>query len=766
MPLQKLELRPGVNRESTNYANEGGFFVSEKVRFRGGYAQKIGGWQNITSSANTFSGVARYMWNYVTSFAQNLLAIGTNQKLYIEFGGTYYDITPLSDTVTLGADPISTTSGSKLVTVTDTAHGATVGTFVNISGATAVGGITLSGQYEIIGVPTNDTFTVIASSTASSSATGGGSSVVVQYDINCGPAVATSAIGWGGAPWGYGEWGDNTALDTPMRLWSIVNYGDDAIFAEREGKIYYWTRDTNNWSRAVTLATKINTVPKVSTTATFASGATTIVVADATGINTGSVIAGSGIPSGAYVTTSWTGSTSLTLSAATTSSGTVTAITSSYSGRQAPDDSMMVNISSVNDFLICCGSKPYDPTNFTTEFDPLLVRWSDQGNPYEWVPELTNQSGEQRLSNGSYIVTSIATRQEILVFTDTAVFSMQYVGPPFVWSFNLMDQDISIASQNAAVAVNNAVYWMGRDKFFVYDGRVQVLPCSLRQHVFSTLNIDQITQVMVGINEPYSEIWWYYAGTDSNVNNLYVAYNYLDGSWHYGSLNRTAYVQQTLRYYPMLANSIQTTYLAAGINSTDTVITVLNGSSLPPSGTILIDSENISYTAVTGNTLTGCVRGVNNTLAASHSIYASVTMKAPNQVLFHEIGWDNLETNVPEPITAFIQTSDFDIGDGDHFAFVSRIIPDVKFLGSNTGNGNTPAVTLTLYPHNYPGAPYGTGDADTVTASVVLPVEQYTEQVYTRIRGRQLAFRVTSSDLGVAWQMGAMRLDIRPDGRR
>jgi hypothetical protein len=547
-----------------------------------------------------------------------------------------------------------------------------------------------------------------------------------------------------------------------MRLWSIVNYEDDLIFAEREGNIYYWTDDTTSWSRAITLQAKINSVPKVATTATFASGVTTIVVSDATGIETGSVIAGSGIPSGAFVTVAWTGTTSLTLSAATTASATV-AITASYAGRHAPDESLMINTSPVRDFLICFGSKPYNPIDFNPAFDPLLIRWSDQENPYEWVPALTNQSGEIRITNGSTIVTAVSTRQEIVVFTDTAIYSMQYVGPPFVWSVNLLDQDISVASQNAVIAVNNSVYWMGQDKFFVYDGRVQSLPCTLRQHVFSTLNRSQISQVMVGINEAYSEIWWFYPGTDSDTNSLYVAYNYQDGSWHYGSLNRTAFVQQTLRTYPMLAFGVQETYLAASISATDTTINAINAGSFPTVGTLLIGSEKITYTGRSSNTFTGCVRGVNGTTAVSHSIYDSIGLSAPNQVMFHEVGWDDLSTGMAEPITAFIQTSDFDIGDGEQFSFVSRIIPDLKFLGSSA---SSPSVTLAVYPHNYPGAVYGTPDIDSVQATVVLPVEQYTEQVYTRIRGRQLALRVTSTDLGVAWQMGAMRFDLRPDGRR
>jgi hypothetical protein len=762
MPLQKLELRPGVNRETTNYANEGGFFVSEKVRFRGGFAQKIGGWQNITTSGGTFVGVCRYMWNYVTRLSQNLLAVATNQKLYIEFGGTYHDITPIRDTVTLGADPIATTNGSRLITITDAAHGATPGTYINISGATAVAGLTISGEYEIIGVPSDNTYTIIAASAANATTTGGGASVVVVYDINSGPSVSTTAIGWGSGPWGSGAWGSSIPVGLPMRLWSIVNYGDDLIFAEREGNIYYWTDDTTTWSRAITLQAKANSVPKVATTATFASGVTTIVVADATGIETGSVIAGSGIPAGTFVTTAWTGTTSLTLSAATTSSGTVS-VTASYSGRHAPDETLVINTSPVRDFLICFGSKPYDPTNFNPTFDPLLIRWSDQENPYEWVPALTNQSGEIRITNGSTIMAAVSTRQEILVLTDTAVYSMQYVGPPFVWSINLLDQDISVASQNAVISVNNAVYWMGTDKFYVYDGRVQSLPCTLRQHVFSTLNRSQISQVNCGINEAFSEIWWFYPGTGNDTNSLYVAFNYQDGSWHYGSLNRTAFVQQTLRTFPMLAFGVQGTYLAANISATDTVITVINGGSFPSAGTLLIGSEKITYTGKSSNTFTGCIRGTNGSNPASHSIYDSVSLSAPNQVLFHEVGWDDVSTGVPEPITAFIQTSDFDIGDGEQFSFVSRIIPDVKFLGSNV---SSPSVTLTVYPHNYPGAAYGTPDIDAVQATAVLPVEQYTNQVYTRIRGRQIALRVTSTDLGVAWQMGAMRFDLRPDGRR
>lgn len=765
MPLQKLELRPGVNREATSYANEGGYFAGDKIRFRSGFPEKIGGWRNITSSGNTYKGVARYLWNYVTTLSQNLLAVLTNQKVYIELGGAYNDITPLAGTVTLGNDPITTTIGSKLVTIAATTHGTSIGTYVTISGATAVGGLTISGSYEVVGVPDADSFTVIASSTASSTATGGGASVVAAYDIDAGPATFTQGIGWGGPPWGQGGWGSNIPTGVSTRLWSAVNYGNDLIFAEREGGVYYWTRDTNTWSRAVTLETKADSIVKVSTTATFASGVTTIVVADATGINTGSVIAGSGIPTGAYVTTAWDGGISLTISAATTESHTISSIgiTASYAGRHAPNETMLVGDSPVNDFIICFGANPYDPTDFDPDFDPMLVRWADQDNPWEWVPEVTNQSGEQRLSHGSFIVAASSTRQEILVWTDTAIFSMQYLGPPFVWGFNLLDMDISIASQNAHVTVNNVTYWMGEEKFYQYSGRVETLPCSLRQFVYSDINTSQLSQVIAGSNEAFNEVWWFYPSANSFVNDRYVIYNYLERIWYYGNLNRTAFSEHSARDYPILAFSVQNSYLDTAIDSSITTVTLLNASSYPSTGVIIIDSEHIEYNGISNNTLLNCVRGYNGSTAASHIQYSTVMYEVPNQILFHEIGVDDESMTVARPIEAYIETSDFDIQDGQSFGYVWRIVPDLNFIGSTA---NDPSVTLTVKPRQNSGSNYTAADTPVVTRTATIPVQQYTGQVYTRIRGRQMAFRVDSTDLGVAWQMGAMRISIRPDGRR
>jgi hypothetical protein len=763
MPLQKLELRPGVNRESTSYANEGGFFASDKVRFRSGYAEKLGGWQNITSNGATFKGVARILWNWVSRTGQNLLGIGTNQKVYVELGGSFNDITPLANSLTLTQNPFSTTSGSKLVTVTASAHGSAIGTYVAFSGATAVASLTLNGDYEIQSVPTANTFTIFSSATASSTTTGGGSLVIAKFDIDAGNPVYTTGVGWGGPPWGQGGWGSNIPTGIPMRLWSMFNYGDDLLFAQREGAIYFWTLNTTTWSRAITLEEKANTVEKTATLAAYASGVTTIVVADATGINTGAVVSGSGIVSGTYVTSTWDGSTSVTISVATTASATASALSFSYSGRHVPDETFMIIDSPVNDFTICMGSTPYDPTNFTPTFDPLLVRWSDQGNPYEWVPEVTNQSGEQGLSHGSYIVAAVNTRQEILVWTDTAVFSMQYIGPPFVWNLTLLDQDISIASQNAPITVNNVTYWMGRDKFFMYTGRVETLPCTLRQFVYSDINYDQLDQVCAGNNEGFNEIWWFYPSANSTINDRYVIYNYLERIWYYGNINRSSWSEHSQRNYPIAAFSIQTSYLATSINSSVTSIALDNASTYPTSGTVTIDSEQITYTAIDGNTLLGCVRGANSTTAASHDIHTIVNFKAPNQILYHELGNDDGSVNPPVPIEAFIESSDFDIQDGQSFGYVWRMLPDLNFTGST---GSSPTVTLTVKPRQNSGSNYTSADQPTVTRTSVIPIQQYTGQVYTRIRGRQMAFRVDSTDLGVAWQMGMMRIDIRPDGRR
>ena len=765
MPLQKLELRPGVNREATTYSNEGGFFAGDKIRFRSGFAEKIGGW--INQSTNTYKGVCRSLFNWITFANDNLLGLGTNQKFYVELNGIYHDITPISQVINLPNDPFATTLNSYAVVVTTTApHNISIGTYVTFSGVSGggvVNGVTLNTSLEVIDVPTSTSFVTRAGQVATSTGSGGGAACVATVDLNAGNATFSLGGGWGGGPWGFGGWGIGSTVASQIRLWSQDNDNENLLFNPRSGPIFYWVKDTTFWSRGITLNAYANTLVKTTTTATFGAGATSIVVTDATGITSGSVISGTGIPAGTYVTTAYTlGSTTVPISATTTlpSAGNYTF---SYAGRHVPNNTYQISTSSTGNFCIAFGSNPYNPTNFSETFDPLLVRWSDADNPTEWVPEITNQSGESRLSYGSYIVTAIDTRQEILIWTDAALFSMQYLGPPYVWGVNLLLQNISIASPNSAITVNNVTYWMGVDKFYQYTGRVETLPCSLRQFVFNDINTDQLAQIVCGTSEGYNEVWWFYPSANSLVNNRYVIYNHLERIWYYGNLERSYWLDSPLRQYPMAAFGYQVSFLSSAITASDTILPMVNAASYPNEGVITIDSEKIYYTGKTTNSLTGCTRGYDGTTAAPHIQYSEVTYRVPNQVMNHENGNDDRSTTEILPIEAYIETSDFDIGDGHNFGFVWRILPDLTFNGSTS---NTPSATITIKARQNSGTNYTQGDSPTVQETQALPIELYTGQVYTRIRGRQMAFRLASTDLGVAWQMGAMRIDIRPDGKR
>jgi hypothetical protein len=774
MPINKIPFKPGINRENTNYTNTGGFVDCNKIRFRTGQAEKIGGWVNAFVG-KTFDGLARSLWNWQTSASENIIALGTNQKYYINYAGEYQDITPLATTVTL-TNPFTTTTGSKKVLVVDTTS-VVVGTWVTFSGATAVSGLTLNGAYEIIQLDTSGYY-ILASTTATPPGATGGGTVTAAYEINAGNIVSTPAIGWGASPWGTGGgWGTASGETVSLRLWSQANFGDDLLFAAHNAALYYWTKDINTYARAVTINTKASTVTKTKQTVSAAvTSSTTFDVINSQGIDIGATITlvsgsgGSSIPAGTYVTTSYAGYTTVTTSAAVTlAAGDI--ISFSYSGKNAPNKVGAVLVSATNQFNVALGSTPYDPSNFSPAFSPLLVRWSDQSVPYDWTPSTTNQSGEQLLSSGSYIVTGLSTRQEILIWTDRALFSMQYVGAPFVFNFQLMMDNISIMSPNAMISVNGQTFWMGQDKFYMYNGTVQTLNCTVRKYVFSNLNTVQADQVICGQNEQFNEIWWFYPSTFSNVNDSYVVYNYLDDVWYYGTLDRTAWLQSSLQTYPMAAFSVQVSYLSAAIGASDTTISILNAYSYPASGTVIIDSEQITYTGVTSTALTGCTRGVNGTLAASHAIYAAVPMYSPNQILFHEVGYDDQSAPTTAPIVAYLQTADFDINGGDHFGYVWRVLPDFTFEGSTSTN---PYLTVTVNGRANLGVPYVSPvDSPSVTNTQhpptppnTYPVEQFTGEIFTRIRGRQMNLYIQSTVLGISWQMGTMRIDMRPDGRR
>lgn len=767
MALQKLQFRPGINKEGTNYANEGGFYNCDKIRFRSGYPEKLGGW--INQANYTFSGVARSLWNWITFDNENLLAVGTSQKIYLQNspGSSYTDITPLrttNPTVTLGANPITTVSGSRLVTITHAGHGAAANSFVTFSGATTVGTTTVSGEYQIVATLTSSTYQIIVASAATSSATGGGAAVVAVYQLDAGATTYAVGSGYGTSGFGLGGYGSGVTV-TPaqqLRLWSFDNYENDLIACPRGLALYYWVKNTISYPRAQLLSAYANTIVKTTTTATSGGAGTTITVADSSFIDIGAVITGANISTTETYVTGVFGTT-VTLSTATTGAA-AGSYDFSYAGRYVPVPCSFIVSSDTNHFTIAGGVNNYDPTSFVGNYDPMLIRWSDQDNPYEWVPSVSNQAGEQHLANGSYLVTGVATRQEILIWSDAALYTMQYIGPPYVWKFDLLMDNLSIASPNAMTTVNSVTYWMGVDKFYQYSGRVETLPCSVRQYIFNNLNRDQIFQVISGSNEGYNEVWWHYPSANSLVNDSYVIYNHLERIWYTGTMSRTAWKDSPLRPYPMAAFSVETSYLPANINASATNILMYNGASYPSAGTVQIDSEQIVYTGVSANTLTGCVRGSLGTTAATHSAGATVSYIVPNQVMYHEYGTDD-QTILATPIAidAYVESSDFDIGDGHNFGYVWRMLPDVTFSGSSATN---PVVTMTIRPRINSGSNYSAAASPTVTETSSYPIEQYTGQVYTRIRGRQMAFKLESTALGVTWQLGAVRIDLRPDGRR
>jgi hypothetical protein len=744
MPLQKLTFKPGINKEGTNYTNEGGWFDCDKIRFRSGNAEKIGGWTRLSN--DFYQGVARALWNWGTLNGANLLGVGTNLKYYIEQGGEYNDVTPIRVTYNNASTPstgnmFSTTNGSNVVTVTLSNYGGVSNDFVTISGSTAVGGIPaseLNAEQQITYVSTSQfTFTTLTPAT-STVAAGGGTAIIASFQINTGLEVEIAGTGWGAGTWpSY----INTTLTNPF---TAASAGVSTLTVTKTahglttGEYVYFSSIasdpcginrlvlqkafpiTSTGANTFTISTVIGSNTYV-TTSTAASGGTVVIntpVAPVRGWGTAASVgigqqlrlwtndnfgedlvlaprggeiyywipAGKIYPSGA---SGGLGTRAKLLSDESTAAG--------YSGQFVPNNTNQIIGSAIQRFVIAFGANPYDPTDANTTFDPLLVRWSDQENPYEWVPQATNQSGEFRLNIGSYIVCAESTRQEILIWSDAAVYSMQYLGPPYVWGFQLLQDNISIMGPNSAITVNNVTYWMGTDKFYRYTGRVETIPSTLRQYVYQDINQDQNFQVFAGSIEGYNEIWWFYCSANSNVIDRYVIYDYLDNVWSYGNMSRTAWLDSGLRTFPMGADT------------------------------------------------------------------------ANYRILYHENGNDDVSGLTPVPINAYIQSSDFDIGDGHNFGFVWRILPDLTFNGSNS---SAPEVTMTVLPRVNSGTPYGMPDDPRVastqnyTAQKTYAVQQFTGQVYTRIRGRQMAYRIESTGLGVAWQMGYPRIDIRPDGRR
>jgi hypothetical protein len=701
MPLQKILFKPGVNKENTRYTTEGGWYEADKVRFRQGNPEVIGGWNPL--SISTFLGVCRSLWNWVLLDGRNIIGVGTNLKFYLENGGAYNDITPIRATSTINNNPFVATNGSATITVTDTSHGASTGDFVTFSGATSLGGnITapvLNAEYQIT-VLTANTYTFTASATANatdvSGSPGGGASVVAAYQISVGPAVQIPLVGWGAGGWGLGTWGNGVGSTVALRLWSQQNFGEDLVFNPRGGGLYYWDAGGGLTSRGVLLNSLGGTVSFTNASPTVVTS--TVLYTEGAALQ----FSGGSLPSGVSAATTYyvfevNGLTFKLLD------GTGAVVGTSGSGTGAV--SLIVDVPTVVNTLIVSDTSRFILTFGVNDYgsatlDPMLIRWSAQDDPFNWTPDPTNQAGFIRISHGSEIITTVQTRQEIIVFTDSAVYSLQYLGPPYVWAPQLLGDNVSIMSTNAAVIASGIVYWMGVDKFYSYDGRVQTLNCDLRRFVFSDINQEQGLQVFAGTNEGFNEVWWFYCSANSTVIDKYIIFNYVEKIWYYGTMSRTAWLDSGLQSYPIAANYF-----------TDTA---------------------------TGN------------------------------LINHETGLNDNTTGTPVAIDAYISSSEFDIGDGHNFGFVWRVLPDLTFENAeSTPAGALPTVSMTLYGLANSGSGVtSTASQPVAKSNTYVITEQFTGQIFTRMRGRQMIFKISSNQINTCWQLGAPRIDIRADGRR
>jgi hypothetical protein len=793
MPLQKLQFRPGLNREGTDYSNEGGWYDGDKVRFRSGFPEKIGGWTQFSSS--TYIGVCRNLWNWVDLNSNNYVGVGTSKKYYIAKGGAYNDVTPIVFNTTL-TGPFTTSSASTTVIVSDATYSPSVGDYVIFSGATAIGGILISGEYSIVSILSATTYTITASNVATSTATGGGT-VVTQYEYPVGNDVYTTGNGWGAGTWSptipvtLGNSPFTTTSGSGVVTVSQAAHGftpgqyvafsgatsltGTGIFAGMINNTFTVTATLTASSYSITLPSSFVA------TAAVSSGGNSVIAYPQYGTRGWGAAATVGIGQQLRLWTSDNFGQNLVLAPrggniyywqAINGVGTRAqslsslATTASYTGSAIPSQTLQVIASAIQKFVIAFGANGYtDPT-----FNPMLVRWSDQANEYQWVPAITNQSGEFTLTNGSYIVGARATRQEILIWTDSAIYSMQYLGAPYVWGFQILMNNISCISPNAMVTVNNVTYWMGQEKFYMYSGRVETLPCSLRQYIFDDINQDQAYEIIAGANEGYNEVWWFYVSNSSGTNQIdkYVIYNYLDRVWYYGTMSRTAWLDG-LSNYPIAARFTSAAAFTGSISNTTLTVTNLSSGAIGLNATLIgsgIRSGTIITSFITGTGGVGTYTVNYNQTVASESMTISGGI---GQLLLHETSVDDVSGPTPLPIDSYVQSSDFDIGDGHNFGFVWRILPDVNFNGSTT---NQPLVTMTIKPRQNSGTAYGQADNPQVISSQnyssvnVYNIQQFTGQVYTRLRGRQMAFRIESNTLGVTWQLGSPRMDIRPDGRR
>jgi len=720
MPLTKVQFKPGITSDVTSYTNEGGWFNGDKIRFRLGFPEKIGGWTK--QSSNTYQGSARDLLNWVALDGSNFLGLGTELKYYIEEGGAFSDITPLRVTTSAGDITFSATNGSSTITVTDTAHGALENDFVTFSGAVSLGGLVtaaiLNAEHQVVSVTDSNTYTITVSVTANSSDSGnGGSSVVGKYQLNVGLNSAVGGTGWGGGLWGGTVSGAvvttlNGALNndangtggsgTSITLTSASDFPTSGKIrvGGTDGEVISYTGKSSNNLTGITREAADpdgNRSPHsdgaavVNATDFFAWGeaaptGTNLELRTWSHLNFGEDLLINPRDSGIFYWDKTNGLTSraVELSAATTGVATGTK-------KSVPTVAKQIILTRKR-HVVAFGCDGEGANNSATQGDgvqdPLLIRFSSIGSAIDWFTELdgSNSAGTLRLSTGSTFMQAVQTKREILVYTDNALFGMVDAAGGLVFGLQPISFNITIMSPKSAIAVDDIVFWMGVDTFYVYSGQTQQMACPIKSHVFGDFDFDQQSKVVAGVNSEFSEVWWFYPSLSGNgENDRYVVYNYGEKLWYHGTLVRTAWIDRGTRSNP----------IAAG-----------------------------------------------------------------NSYLFlHENGVDDDGS----AMTAFIESGATDIGDGEQFMFVKRLVPDVKFTGSET-TGAT--VDFTLKARNFPGASYDFTDTGEVTRTATSPVDKYTNQLHLRLRGRSYSMRIESDTIGVQWKLGSPRLDIRPDGRR
>ena len=715
MALIPIKVRPGVNRDQTNYSGEGGWYECDKIRFRSGFPQKIGGWIKYTPTA--FLGVCRQMFNWVTSYSDNFLALGTNTKVYLEQGGNYYDITPLRTTLsTPNTDNcVDTTNTSTTVNINVIAHGCSTGDYVTISGVTGdPGGISNAeiNAEHLITVVDPDNFTFEVTTAATSTTTNqGGTGIIIYCQINPGYPIATIGSGWGTGGWGgisalssIGTFTVTVASPAVLTFSTHTPVDNTLIMLSTTGALptgldvntpYYIVNASGSTCSLST--TQAGTA--INTTGTQSGTHSASLVGSATAWGLGSV-EGVLLPQRDWWFDNFDNDLVMnirngpiyiwergTIVDPLTALATRAILLSDISGaNDVPTEAMQILVSQNDKHLLAFGCTPIGGG----DFDPLLIRWADQDNPEDWFPSPTTSAGDIKVSRGSYIVRALPTRQEILVFTNSNLYSLQYTGTTDVFALQELGDNISIIGPRSCITANNVTYWMGQDKFYAYSGRVETLPCTLRNHVFQNINYQQSDQIVCGTNEGWNEIWWFYPSAGSNWNDSYVVFQYVEKIWYYGTISRTAWLDTALRQYPQACNTAQNATAGYLYNHED---------------------------------------GLND---------------------------DTL------PMTAYIQSNDFDIGDGEQFMLSRRLIPDIDFSGSTA---NQPEAIFQMRPRRFPGSGFS-GDPADAQSVVQTAVNIYTDQVFIRARARQMAFKIMSENLNVQWQLGTPRIDLRQDGKR